>query len=208
MLITTNNFQELAWDKMDGLLPSIVQDQDSGQVLMQGYMNHAALEKTFETGLVTFFSRSKQRLWTKGETSNNTLEMSQVHVDCDKDSLLIMAKANGPTCHTGTRSCWEHAPQKFNQNEFLFELESLIASRKDAPADSSYTASLYKSGIKRIAQKVGEEGVETALAATVQDLDELKNESADLIYHLLVLLQASNLSMADVVDTLKSRHKK
>lgn len=206
MKVTANNISSLAWDKMDGLIPSIVQDAQSGQMLMQGYMNQDALNATFEKGLVTFFSRSKSRLWTKGETSNNTLELVDISADCDLDSLLVLAKANGPTCHKGTTSCWNDAASP--DLSFIAELESVIAARKDAPADSSYTASLYASGIKRIAQKVGEEGVETALAATVQDLEELKNESADLLYHLIVLLQASNLSLSDVVEVLKNRHKK
>lgn len=206
MKITKNNIEQLAWEKMDNLLPAIVQDAHSGQVLMQGYMNQEALQATFDKGLVTFFSRSKSRLWTKGESSNNTLELIDISADCDNDSLLILAKANGPTCHTGTVSCWNDAA--LPNLGFIAELEQVIASRKNAPADSSYTASLYASGIKRIAQKVGEEGVETALAATVQDLDELKNESADLLYHLIVLLQASELNLNDVVDVLKQRHKK
>lgn len=206
MKVTANNIQDLAWDKMDNLLPCIVQDAHSGQVLMQGYMNQDALAATFNKGLVTFFSRSKSRLWTKGESSNNTLTLVDISADCDADSLLVLANANGPTCHTGTTSCWSDAQQA--NLGFIAELEQVIASRKNAPADSSYTASLYASGIKRIAQKVGEEGVETALAATVKDLDELKNESADLLYHLIVLLQASDLSLSDVVEVLKSRHKK
>lgn len=206
MKITASNITALAWEKMDNLLPCIVQDATSGQVLMQGYMNQEAIQVTLNKQLVTFYSRSKQRLWTKGETSNNTLELVDVSADCDLDSILVLANANGPTCHTGSTSCWNEAePSALG---FIADLEHVIASRKNAPADSSYTASLYASGIKRIAQKVGEEGVETALAATVQDLDELKNESADLLYHLIVLLQASNLSLQDVVGVLKSRHKK
>jgi phosphoribosyl-ATP pyrophosphohydrolase/phosphoribosyl-AMP cyclohydrolase len=206
MKITKTNMNTLAWEKMDNLLPCIVQDATSGQVLMQGYMNQEALQVTLDKQLVTFYSRSKQRLWTKGETSNNTLELVDISADCDVDSVLVLANANGPTCHTGTVSCWNDADT--SALSFIGELEQVIASRKNAPADSSYTASLYASGIKRIAQKVGEEGVETALAATVQDIEELKNESADLLYHLIVLLQASNLSLQDVVDVLKSRHKK
>jgi len=206
MKVTATNINSLAWDKMNDLLPCIVQDAQSGQVLMQGYMNQDALQTTFDKGLVTFFSRSKSRLWTKGETSNNTLELVDISADCDLDSLLVLAKANGPTCHKGTTSCWNDADT--SDLGFIAELEAVIAARKSAPADSSYTASLYASGIKRIAQKVGEEGVETALAATVQDLEELKNESADLLYHLIVLLQASDLSLSDVVEILKNRHQK
>ncbi len=205
MIITNKNSNKLAWDKMDNLLPAIVQDALSGKVLMQGYMDQDALAKTLETGKVTFFSRSKQRLWTKGETSGNTLDLVSVACDCDQDSLLVLANPNGPTCHTGVESCW------FDGNTpaftFLADLERVLAARKDADPKSSYTASLYNKGIKRIAQKVGEEGVETALAATVHDKEELKNEAADLLYHLTVLLQASDMSLNDALDVLRERHK-
>ena len=205
MIITNKNSNKLAWDKMDNLLPAIVQDALSGKVLMQGYMDQDALAKTLETGKVTFFSRSKQRLWTKGETSGNTLDLVSVACDCDQDSLLVLVNPNGPTCHTGVESCW------FDGNTpaftFLADLERVLAARKDADPKSSYTASLYNKGIKRIAQKVGEEGVETALAATVHDKEELKNEAADLLYHLTVLLQASDMSLNDALDVLRERHK-
>ena len=205
MIITNENSNELAWDKMDNLLPAIVQDALSGKVLMQGYMDQDALAKTLETGKVTFFSRSKQRLWTKGETSGNTLDLVSVACDCDQDSLLVLANPNGPTCHTGVESCWfEGNTPAFT---FLADLERVLAARKDADPKSSYTASLYNKGIKRIAQKVGEEGVETALAATVRDKEELKNEAADLLYHLTVLLQASDMSLNDALDVLRERHK-
>jgi len=205
VIITNDNSNKLAWDKMDNLLPAIVQDALSGKVLMQGYMDQEALAKTLETGKVTFFSRSKQRLWTKGETSGNTLDLVSVACDCDQDSLLVLANPNGPTCHTGVESCW------FDGNTpaftFLADLERVLAARKDADPKSSYTASLYNKGIKRIAQKVGEEGVETALAATVHDKEELKNEAADLLYHLTVLLQASDMSLNDALNVLRERHK-
>ena len=205
MIITNENSNKLAWDKMDNLLPAIVQDALSGKVLMQGYMDQDALAKTLETGKVTFFSRSKQRLWTKGETSGNTLDLVSVVCDCDQDSLLVLANPNGPTCHTGVESCWfEGNTPAFT---FLADLERVLAARKDADPKSSYTASLYNKGIKRIAQKVGEEGVETALAATVRDKEELKNEAADLLYHLTVLLQASDMSLNDALDVLRERHK-
>lgn len=205
MKITAGNLSALAWEKMNDLLPAIVQNAVTGKVLMQGYMNRDALLHTLESGHVTFYSRSKQRLWTKGEESGNTLNLHSVTADCDQDSLLILANPIGPTCHTGTESCWFDG--EATDYTFIADLEQLIASRKGADPESSYTAHLYSRGIKRIAQKVGEEGVETALAATVKDLDELKNESADLMYHLLVLLQASGLSMQDVVDILRERHK-
>ena len=205
MKITQENLDQLAWEKMGNLLPAIVQDAHTGRVLMQGYMDQAALNHTLSSEKVTFFSRSKQRLWTKGETSGNTLDLVDISADCDFDSILVLAKANGPTCHTGATTCWfnSEAPTM----TFIAELENVLAERKDADPSTSYTAQLYSKGIKRIAQKVGEEGVETALAATVQDLDELKNESADLLYHLIVLLQASNLSLNDAIDVLKARHK-
>ncbi len=206
MIINKQNVEQWAWQKMDNLLPCIVQDATTGKVLMQGYMNTDAINHTLETRHVTFFSRSKQRLWTKGETSGHTLDLVELSADCDKDSILALAYPNGPTCHLGTETCWADA--KSPSVSFIAELEQVIASRKGASPDSSYTAHLYSKGIKRIAQKVGEEGVETALAATVKDLDELKNESADLLYHLLVLLQASDLSLSDVVEVLQARHAK
>ncbi|WP_026375202.1 bifunctional phosphoribosyl-AMP cyclohydrolase/phosphoribosyl-ATP diphosphatase HisIE [Aestuariibacter salexigens] len=205
MKIDSSNLAELAWQKMQGLLPAVVQDATSGKVLMQGYMNEEALAHTLQTGNVTFFSRSKQRLWTKGETSGNTLTLASVSADCDADSLLILAHPQGPTCHTGKESCWFDGA--IADMTFIADLERLLVARKDADPASSYTAKLYASGIKRMAQKVGEEGVETALAATVRDLDELKNESADLLYHLIVLLQASGLSLHDVIEVLRERHR-
>jgi phosphoribosyl-ATP pyrophosphohydrolase/phosphoribosyl-AMP cyclohydrolase len=206
MKIDTDNSHSLAWQKMDNLIPCIVQNASSGKVLMQGYMNQEALTTTLDSQKVTFFSRSKQRLWMKGESSGNTLDLVDISADCDLDSLLVLVNPNGPTCHLGTESCW--ANSQSSEMTFVAELEAILASRKNADPDSSYTASLYAKGIKRIAQKVGEEGVETALAATAQDLDELKNESADLLYHLIVLLQASELALSDVVEVLRQRHKK
>lgn len=199
--------ERINWDKVDGLVPAIVQDFQSSQVLMMGYMNQDALAKTGETGQVTFFSRTKERLWTKGETSGNVLQLVNMSLDCDNDTLLVKVNPIGPTCHLGTTTCWDSDPQEESQMVWLHQLERLLAARKDADPDSSYTASLYARGTKRISQKVGEEGVEVALAATSGDKAELVCESADLIYHLMVLLQDQGLSMNDVVNKLKERHK-
>ncbi|MGL9721702.1 bifunctional phosphoribosyl-AMP cyclohydrolase/phosphoribosyl-ATP diphosphatase HisIE [Symbiopectobacterium sp.] len=194
---------QLDWEKTDGMIPAIVQHAVSGEVLMLGYMNQAALETTEQSGKVTFYSRTKQRLWTKGESSGHFLNVVSITPDCDNDSLLVLANPIGPTCHQGTSSCFAPA-----QHEWLFlhQLEQLLASRKQADPASSYTAKLYASGTKRIAQKVGEEGLETALAATVHDTEELTNEAADLMYHLLVLLQ--DLDLATIIGRLKARHTK
>ncbi|HHF2993978.1 TPA: bifunctional phosphoribosyl-AMP cyclohydrolase/phosphoribosyl-ATP diphosphatase HisIE [Vibrio diabolicus] len=199
--------ERINWEKVDGLVPAIVQDFQSSQVLMMGYMNQDALAKTGETGQVTFFSRTKERLWTKGETSGNVLQLVNMQLDCDNDTLLVKVNPIGPTCHTGTTTCWDGDPQEESQMVWLHQLEQLLAARKSADPDSSYTASLYARGTKRISQKVGEEGVEVALAATSGDRAELVCESADLIYHLMVLLQDQGLSMNDVVNKLKERHK-
>ncbi|OEE33901.1 bifunctional phosphoribosyl-AMP cyclohydrolase/phosphoribosyl-ATP diphosphatase [Vibrio genomosp. F10 str. ZF-129] len=199
--------ERIDWNKVDGLVPAVVQDFTSGQVLMMGYMNQAALDKTEETQQVTFFSRTKERLWTKGETSGNVLQLVNISLDCDNDTLLVKANPIGPTCHTGTTTCWDADKQEESQMVWLHQLEQLLAARKDADPESSYTASLYARGTKRISQKVGEEGVEVALAATSGDKAELVCESADLIYHLMVLLQDQGLSMNDVVNKLKERHK-
>lgn len=174
---------------------------------MMGYMSPEALEKTLETKQVTFFSRTKSRLWTKGETSGNVLQLRNIALDCDNDTVLVKVDPIGPTCHTGTTTCFDGDPQEESQMVWLHQLEQLLAARKDADPQSSYTASLYARGTKRISQKVGEEGVEVALAATSGDKAELVCESADLIYHLMVLLQDQGLSMNDVVNKLKERHK-
>jgi len=198
------DLDEPDWQKTGGLLPAIVQDADTGRVLMLGYMNREALEKTQASGHVTFFSRSKQRLWTKGETSGNRLELVGLQLDCDRDTLLVQAIPHGPACHLGTDTCWGdevHPPAGF-----LAELERVIESRSGADPDSSYTARLLAKGIKRCAQKVGEEGVEVALAATAGDREELIEESADLLYHLLVVLNAGGVSLDEVLATLMDRH--
>ncbi|MDX3774978.1 bifunctional phosphoribosyl-AMP cyclohydrolase/phosphoribosyl-ATP diphosphatase HisIE [Chromatiaceae bacterium AAb-1] len=200
------NISQLNWPE-NQLLPAIVQHALSGKVLMQGYMNPQALEHTLQSGHVTFFSRSKQRLWTKGESSGNTLQLVSAAADCDSDSLLLLALPKGPTCHTGTETCWHNNAANSPQFSFLYDLEQVIKSREGADPASSYTASLFAKGVKRIAQKVGEEGVEAALAATVGDREELKNEAADLIFHLLVLLRSQQLELNDVIQVLKQRHK-
>lgn len=194
---------QLDWEKTANLMPVIVQHARSGEVLMLGYMNPAALEKTIDSGKVTFFSRSKQRLWTKGESSGHFLNLVSITPDCDNDTLLVLADPIGPTCHLGTSSCFADTHHDWH---FLYQLEQLLAARKNADPNSSYTAKLYASGTKRIAQKVGEEGVETALAATVNDRDELTNEASDLVYHLLVLLQDQQLDLSAVIENLRQRH--
>ena len=192
---------QLDFGKQDGLLPAVIQDARSGQVLMLGYMNREALERTLDSRQVTFFSRSKQRLWTKGESSGHVLELVRLEADCDADTLLVQALPRGPTCHLGRASCFPDAPA-----QFLGELDALIAQRVAERPAGSYTARLLEAGIRRIAQKVGEEGVETALAAVVQDDDALLGEAADLAYHLLVLLHARGLGLAELQATLAKRH--
>lgn len=203
-MLTEQQLAQLDWVKTDGMMPAIVQHAVSGEVLMHGYMNQQALDKTLATGKVTFWSRTKQRLWTKGETSEHFLNVVSITPDCDNDTLLVLANPIGPTCHLGTSSCFSPAAADWT---FLYQLEQLLAERKHADPKSSYTASLYASGTKRIAQKVGEEGVEVALAATVNDRHELTNEASDLVYHLLVLLQDQDLNLSTVIENLRQRHK-
>ncbi|MDU5780137.1 MAG: bifunctional phosphoribosyl-AMP cyclohydrolase/phosphoribosyl-ATP diphosphatase HisIE [Pantoea sp.] len=203
-MLTTEQLAQLDWVKTDGMMPVIVQHHVSGEVLMHGYMNQDALAKTLSDGNVTFFSRTKQRLWTKGETSGHFLKVASITPDCDNDTLLVLAAPIGPTCHRGTSSCFSPAAPDW---VFLHQLEQLLASRKSADPASSYTAQLYASGTKRIAQKVGEEGVETALAATVNDRFELTNEASDLLYHLMVLLQDQDLDLSAIINNLRARHK-
>jgi len=200
----------LDFDKTDGLIPAIIQDNTTGQVLMLGYMNQEALDKTQQEKLVTFFSRSKNRLWTKGETSGNTLEVISIAEDCDADALLIKVKPNGPTCHTGSTSCFgeEATANRIKAFQFLAQLESVIHERKANPAEGSYTNFLFERGINKIAQKVGEEAVETVIDAVAGELGTMKGEAADLLYHLLVLLAATGLELKDVVAVLQERHKK
>jgi phosphoribosyl-ATP pyrophosphohydrolase/phosphoribosyl-AMP cyclohydrolase len=201
---TTNDFSRLDWAKSGGFLPAIVQHWLTGEVLMLGYMNADALAQTQAIGKVTFYSRSKQRLWTKGESSGHALVLKSIRVDCDADTLLVQADPRGPTCHFGTTSCFgdEVRPPL----GFLAELDTLVASRKAELPEGSYTTQLFNSGTRRIAQKVGEEGVETALAAVTQGDDELLGEAADLIFHLTVLLRARGFGLADVTRVLLRRH--
>ena len=187
----------------DGLMPVIIQDSISNKVLMLGFMNEESLAKTNADGKVTFFSRSKQRLWTKGETSNNFLLVKEIIVDCDNDTLLIKASPTGPVCHTGADTC-------FNENNSSFSLEKLegiIADRKNNPSASSYTSSLFAKGINKIAQKVGEEAVELVIESKDDNKEKLLGEAADLLYHYLVLLQAKNHKLQDVINVLAQRHK-
>ncbi|MEN8788026.1 MAG: bifunctional phosphoribosyl-AMP cyclohydrolase/phosphoribosyl-ATP diphosphatase HisIE [Flavobacteriaceae bacterium] len=190
----------------DGLIPAIIQDIDTKNVLMQGYMNSEALEKTKQTGQVTFFSRSKNRLWTKGEESGNFLVLHDILVDCDQDSLLISARPSGPVCHKGSDTCWNQ--ENISSYGFLTKLEAVIDDRmNNADKESSYVASLFKSGINKIAQKVGEEAVETVIEAKDQDDERFLNESADLLFHFLILLKAKGKSLDAVAQILERRHK-
>ncbi|HET9032623.1 MAG TPA: bifunctional phosphoribosyl-AMP cyclohydrolase/phosphoribosyl-ATP diphosphatase HisIE [Dokdonella sp.] len=200
----TNIEADLDWAKGDGLLPAVIQHWRSGEVLMLGYMNREALGATRRSGKVTFFSRSKQRLWTKGESSGNTLLLKSLHIDCDTDTLLVRAEPLGPTCHRGTPTCFADAPGL--PLAFLGELDALVEKRHAERPEASYTTQLFEAGVRKIAQKVGEEGVETALAGVAQEDAELLGESADLLFHLLVLLRARGLGLADAVGVLKSRH--
>ncbi len=189
----------------DGLVPAIIQDVNTKNVLMLGYMNEEAYQKTIELQKVTFFSRTKNRLWTKGEESGNFLHINEIKLDCDQDTLLVTVTPEGPTCHKGTDTCWaENNEQSFG---FLTTLENVIADRKANPDEKSYVASLFKKGINKIAQKVGEEAVEVVIEAKDNDENLFLNESADLLFHYLILLKAKGYELNDVVNVLKSRHK-
>lgn len=192
----------LAWDKQGGLLPAIVQDVRTHRVLMLGYMDRAALDATRANGRVTFYSRSKQRLWMKGESSGHVLEVVSIETDCDMDTLLVQAIPHGPTCHLDRCSCFADAP-----GSFVGELDALVKARFESRPAGSYTTRLFDGGVRGIAQKVGEEGVETALAAVVQDDAALLGEAADLVFHLQVLLRARGLSLRDVDEVLETRHR-
>jgi phosphoribosyl-ATP pyrophosphohydrolase/phosphoribosyl-AMP cyclohydrolase len=199
------NAENIDWAKGDGLVPAIVQHWRRGDVLMLGYMNREALARTRDSGRVTFYSRSRQALWTKGETSGNTLQLKSLHLDCDADTVLVRAEPEGPVCHTGTPSCFADAAAL--PLGFLADLAGLVERRATERPVGSYSTRLFESGIRRMAQKVGEEGVEIALAAVDGDDAELLGEAADLVFHLLVLLRARNLDLADVAAVLARRHR-
>lgn len=201
---TKLDVDQLDWGKSNGLLPAIVQHYLTGEVLMLGYMNAEALAQTQSSGHVTFYSRSKQRLWTKGESSGHVLQVKSIRTDCDADTLLVQADPQGPTCHLGTSSCFGNTARP--PLGFLAELDALVASRKAELPEGSYTTRLFSGGTRRIAQKVGEEGVETALAAVTQGDDDLLGEAADLVFHLTVLLRARGFGLADVTEVLIKRH--
>ena len=193
------------FEKQNGLVPAIVQDAHTKNVLMLGYMNAESLQKTLNTGLVTFYSRSRQILWTKGETSGNFLHLVSLKSDCDNDTLLVQATPDGPVCHLGTDTCWGETNRL--QCGFLTELEEVITDRRKNPTEKSYTASLFKKGMNKIAQKVGEEAVEVVIEAKDQNDGLFLNESADLVFHFLVLLQAKGFRFEDVLEVLRERHK-
>lgn len=205
--VVASNVRTLDFSKGDGLLPAVIQHVETGEVLMVGYMNAEALAATLESQRVTFFSRSKQRLWMKGETSGHVLDLVEVRTDCDRDSLLVTARPNGPVCHVGTRTCFGNtAATAASGIGFLSTLERVIEQRATESPEVSYTARLLAKGPKRIAQKVGEEGLEVALAGVAETDDKVISESADLLYHLLVLLKNRGITFANVVAELESRH--
>jgi phosphoribosyl-ATP pyrophosphohydrolase/phosphoribosyl-AMP cyclohydrolase len=206
-MISRADIVTIAFDPRDGLVPAVVQDADSGSVLMLGYMNSAALAATLERGRVVFFSRSRQRLWEKGETSGHTLDLIDIALDCDADTLLVSARPRGPVCHKGCRTCFgDEARTASAPLAFLATLERVLESRRSSRPESSYTARLLAEGPRRLAQKVGEEGVEVALAGVGAPDTELVGEAADLLYHLLLLLRSRGLPLAAVVDELATRH--
>jgi phosphoribosyl-AMP cyclohydrolase / phosphoribosyl-ATP pyrophosphohydrolase len=191
------------FNKTDGLVPVIIQDEQTLEVLMLGYMNQEAYDKTVAENIVTFYSRSKSRLWTKGETSGNYMHVKDIHIDCDNDTLLIKVKADGPTCHTGSRSCFK---TEYNHN-FIFELENVVNDRYANPKEGSYVNKLQAKGLNKIAQKVGEESVETVIAALAETETDLINEASDLVFHLIVLLREKGLSLEKIAKNLEERHR-
>lgn len=207
--IGLDDLQALDFAKGDGLIPAMVQHAGSGAALMLGYMSHEALRETLLRGRVVFFSRSKGRLWEKGETSGHVLDLAEIRADCDRDTLLVTAWPRGPVCHTGTATCFGDEPAMQAQKlAFLASLQGIIEQRQKEPPEGSYTARLLAEGPKRIAQKVGEEGVEVALAGVAGTDPELIGEAADLLFHLLVLLRSRGLSLESVVQELRSRHER
>jgi len=206
MLVTNKNASELAWQKMDNLIPAIIQHAKTGAVLMQGFVNLEALQVSLESKKATFYSRSKERLWTKGESSENFLHVEQIITDCDKDSLLFLCLPDGPTCHLGTESCFPEQP--LTTQNFVSQLEHVINQRANESEEVSYTARLLNKTVNKVAQKVGEEGVEVALAGVAETDEELLGECADLFYHTLVLLKKRGLSLQDVNQVLIDRHQK
>lgn len=198
------NIEELDFEKGDGLIPAIITDYITKEVLMLGYMNKASLEETINSGQVTFFSRSKKRLWKKGETSGNFLSLKSVSTDCDNDTLLIQAVPAGPVCHTGSYTCFNAS---LNNSGFLNILEDVIKSRKSEMPEKSYTTELFRSGENRIIQKVGEEAIETVIAAKNNDRNEIINETSDLIFHLMVMLADKDISLNEITTNLRNRHK-
>ena len=197
----------LDFNKQGGLIPAIIQDAKTDKVLMLGYMDQEALEKTEKEGIVTFFSRSKQRLWTKGETSNNFLHVVDIKVDCDEDTLLIKVNPDGPTCHTGADTCWNEVNNP-GQAGWLNYLKAVIRDRKNNPSEKSYTASLFEKGTNKIAQKVGEEAVELVIEAMDSNDNLFKDEAADLLFHYLVLLEQRGIDFDEIIDVLRERHDK
>ncbi|QJC28534.1 bifunctional phosphoribosyl-AMP cyclohydrolase/phosphoribosyl-ATP diphosphatase HisIE [Enterobacteriaceae endosymbiont of Plateumaris consimilis] len=205
MNIDIHKINQLNWTKTNGLIPAIIQHKISGQILMHGFFNKESLKKTLKLKKVTFFSRTKNSLWTKGETTGNFLNVKNIISDCDKDSLLILVKPIGKTCHLNTNSCFKNT--KIPRFTFLYFLENLLEKHKKKDFNNSYTYNLYKKGTKRISQKVGEEAIETILAANYDNSQEIINETSDLIYHLLVLLRNKNINFSDILKNLQNRNK-
>jgi len=201
-----NREMKINFDEQTGLVPAIIQDAQNKTFLMLGYMNREAVQKSLETGLVTFYSRSRKELWTKGETSGNFLQLVDIRPDCDVDTLLVQANPTGPVCHLGTDTCWGEVNRL--QCGFLSRLEDIITDRKTNPSANSYTSSLFKKGINKVAQKVGEEAVEMVIEAKDQNDELFLNEAADLLFHYLILLQAKNFLFRDVLEILRLRNKK
>ena len=203
--MTNNIMQDINFDKGNGLVPAIIQDNKTKKVLMLGYMNRESFKKTRESGLVTFYSRSRQDIWTKGETSGNYLHVKDILIDCDQDTLLVLASPDGPVCHTGKDTCFDQ--ENLAGIDFIDHLQSVINDRKANMPEGSYTTKLFEKGTGRIAQKVGEEAVETVIGALGEDDDSFLNEAADLVYHLLVLLTQKGYGIKNVARILSERHK-